>query len=114
MLMKGSVSEEEAHRVVPVPPLHQGVGHSRVDRVGSQEGSRHRQVVDDVKHSDRDHERHVEPDRDVYVLDLPDRERAEEVDREHDPDQRHGDIDRPDQLRVLPGLGDPERIGSLI
>ena len=104
--------EAEPFTVSSVPPLDQSVRHSRVDRVGAQESGRHRQVVDDVEHRDRDHERHVEPDRDVYVFHLPNRDRAEEVDREHHPDQRHRHVDRPDQLGVLARLRDPQWVSD--
>ena len=53
---------------------------------------------------DRDHERHVEPDRDVDMLHLPNGDRPEEIHGENHPDQRDREIDRPDQLGILAGL----------
>ena len=58
-----------------------------------------------MEHRDRDDDRDVEPDRDVEVLLVPPRERPEEVDREDHPDDRDGDVDRPDRARRTPSPG---------
>ena len=71
--------QQESDRIVPVPPLHQGVGDPREHRVAARERGRHGEVVHDVEHGDGEDHRHVEPDRYVEVLDLPDGEGTEDV-----------------------------------
>ncbi len=104
--------QEESHRVVTVPPLDQRVRHPGVDRVGTGEGRRDGEAVHDMQHRDHQHERHVEPDRHVEVLHLPPRDGAEEVDREHNPDHRDQDVDRPDELGILLRFRQAQRQGD--
>jgi len=98
--------------VVPVPPLHERVLDARVDRIAADPGVGDRQVVADVEHRDRDDARDVEPDRDVEVLLAPDRDRAEEVHRVDDPEDRERHVERPRQLGVLPGLREAEEVAD--
>jgi hypothetical protein len=100
--------EEERHGVVPIPPLHQRVLHATEDRVAVQQAGRDREVVDDVEHRHRDDRRDVEPDGHVEARFATLREGPEEVHREHHPDQRDGDVDRPDQFRVFLAAGEAE------
>ena len=100
--------EEEGDRVVPVPPLHEGVLHPRVGRVAPEERVRHRHAVADVQDRDRDDRGDVEPDRDVEVLLAADREGSEEVDGEDHPQHGDQDVEHPRQLGVLLALGHAE------
>ena len=99
--------QEERHRVVAVPPLHQRVLDARVGRVAPEPRVRHRHAVADVEDGHRDDRGDVEPDRDVEVLLAPDRDRAEEVDREGDPEHGDHDVEQPRQLGVLLALRGP-------
>ena len=93
--------QEEAHRVVPVPPLDHRVDRPAVDRVGLPCADRNREAVHDVEHGDRRDEGAVEPVRDVDVVGLPLHDRAEEDDGIGDPDDGDQQVDRPLELRVL-------------
>ncbi len=101
--------EEEAHGVVPVPPLDHGVGGAGVQRVGLGEGHRQLEVVHHVEHGDGEDEPAEEPVAHIDVLDLALDQGAEEHHRVGDPDHRDQDIDRPLQLGVLLGRGVAQR-----
>jgi 23S rRNA (cytosine1962-C5)-methyltransferase len=96
--------EEEADRVVAVPPLRQRILHAGEDDVADFEPEkRHRdgQVVDDVQHRDGDDERQIEPVRDVDMLFLALPDRAEEDEEVDHPDQREPEIGVPRRLGVF-------------
>lgn len=104
--------EEEADRVMAVPPLHQGILHAGEDGVGlGAEGrDRQRQVVDDVEHRHRDDEGEIEPVRheDVGFLALP--ERAEEHEQIDDPDDGQPQIGVPFRLGIFLPLRHTEQV----
>ncbi|MNI10408.1 hypothetical protein D3C73_635210 [compost metagenome] len=81
--------EEKAHGVVPVPPLHHGVGGPGIHRVGLEPVHRDRQVIDHVQHGDHHDERAEEPVADVDVLGLALHHSGEEHDGVGDPDHSH-------------------------
>ncbi|MCY1298208.1 hypothetical protein D9M70_476820 [compost metagenome] len=103
--------QEETHRVVPVPPLHHGVGGAAVHRVGLEPVHRDRQVVDHVEHGDDHDEGAEEPVADVQVPGLAAQQGAEEHHPVGDPDdahpQRAGELD----LGVFLGGGMAQRQG---
>ena len=103
--------QEEGHRVVAVPPLHQRVLHPGENPIAVQRARRNRQVVHDVEHRHRDDGRDVEPQRHVEARLVALGQRPEKVDGKDHPDHRHQDIDRPDQLRVLLAARQPQRQG---
>ena len=104
--------EEERHRVVAVPPLHEGVLRAGVDRVAAEPARGHREVVEDVEDRDRDDRRDVEPQRDVEMPLAALDERPEEVHREDDPHQDDRDVEEPLELGVLLRLRDAEGQGQ--
>jgi len=104
--------EEEAYRVVAVPPLHHGVGGTGVDRVRLGQADRQFQVVDDVQQRHGEDEGAEEPVADVDVLGGAFHQRAEKHDGVADPDDGDEDVDRPFQLGVLLGAGVAQRQGD--
>ena len=88
-----------------VPPLHEGILRTGVDRVALQRPGDRPDVVEDVQDRDRDDGRDVEPDRHVNVALAADPQSAEEVQREDHPDQSDRDVNRPLELGVLLALG---------
>ena len=97
--------QEEAHRIVAIPPLHHGVLHTAIDRVGLHEAGRNGDVVDDVQQRHGQDEAAVEPVGHVDVLDLALDDGAEEDDGEGHPDGSDQQVNGPFQLGVLLGLG---------
>ncbi len=81
--------EEKTHGVVPIPPLHHGIGCTGVDRVGLEPVHRDRQVIDHVQHGDHQDEGAEEPVADIDVPGLAAYHGGEEHDGIDDPDQRH-------------------------
>ena len=101
--------EEEADRVVAVPPLHHRVLHAGVGRVALPQADRHGRAVDDVQQRDGQDEGAEEPVGDVDVAHLADAHGAEEDDRVGDPDHRDQQVDRPLELGVFLAAGDAQR-----
>ena len=93
--------QEEGHRVVAVPPLHEGVLDAGVGRVAAEQRVGDGHAVADVQDGHGDDRGDVEPDGDVEVLLAPDGEGAEEVDREDHPQRGDHDVEHPGQLSVL-------------
>ncbi len=93
--------EEECHGVVPVPPLHQCVLDTGVDRIALEHTRRHRQRVDDVQQGHGDGGGDVKPDGHVDVFLAALHDGSQQIDREHHPDQRDGDVNRPFEFRVF-------------
>ena len=101
--------QEEAHRVVAVPPLDHRIDHAGIGRVALGEGHGHRSAVDDVQHGDGDDERREEPVGDIDVFDAPLGERAEEHHGIGDPYQGDQDVDGPLELGVFLAAGPAHR-----
>ncbi len=101
--------EEERDCVVPVPPLNQRILNASEDGVALERSHGDREAVHHVQHGDRDDGGDVEPQGDVEVLLVAPLDGQEEVRREHQPDDRDGDVDGPLELRVLLALGESER-----
>ncbi len=80
--------QEEGDRVVPVPPLHEGVLHAGIERVALQQADRQLERVHDVQQRHGDERRQVEPDRHVHVALAALEDGAEHVDAEHHPHER--------------------------
>jgi hypothetical protein len=93
--------QEEGHRVVTIPPLHQCILHTGIDAVTLEQAYRDREGVDDVQHGHGDPGGDVEPDGHVQVALAALEDGAEHVDTEHDPDQGDRDIDGPLELGVF-------------
>ncbi len=104
--------QEKSDCIVPVPPLHHGILHARVDRVRFPQAHRQRRAVDHVQHCDGDYEGGEEPVRHVDVLDAALDDGAEEHDRVDHPDDRNQKIDGPLELGVFLCRGDTERQGD--
>ncbi len=102
-------SEEEAHRVVAVPPLHHRILHARIGRVGLHHIGRNRSTIDDMQQGDGDNESAEEPVGHVNMLDLAFGDGAEENNRVGNPDDGDQDIDRPFQFCVFLALGKTQR-----
>ncbi len=101
--------QEEAHRVVAVPPLHHRVDGAAVDRVGVQQAAGQGQAVDDVQQRHGDDVGAEEPVGHVDVLDRALGDGAEEQHGVGHPDHRDQHVDRPDQLGVFLALGQAQR-----
>nr|GEU28321.1 hypothetical protein [Tanacetum cinerariifolium] len=93
--------EDEAHRVMAVPPLDHGVLHARVGRVRLGEAGRHHGALHHVQDGHGQDVGAEEPVGHVDVLDLAGEQGAEEHDGVRDPHHRDQDRDRPFELRVF-------------
>ncbi len=104
--------QEEADRVVPVPPLRERVLHAGEEHVAFRSGpeDRDRQVVDDVQHRDGDDEGEVEPVRHVDVRLAPAPQGAQENQQVNHPDQGQPKVGVPFRLGVLLALGHAEHV----
>ena len=100
---------DKADQVVSGPRLDNSVLQARVSGYALDPARWHRQIVDDVNYWHSDDHRQVEPDRNKQVPDSPARNRSEHVAREHYPDEKNPDVDRPLELGVAPTLGNSER-----
>ncbi len=101
--------QEEAHRVVTVPPLHHGVGGPGIDRIGLGQADRDFQVVDDMQDRHGDDECTEEPVTDINVLGGALHHGAEEHVGVGHPDDGDQDVDRPFQFGVFLGAGVAQR-----
>ena len=104
--------EEEAHRVVAIPPLGQRILHAGKGRVafGAQKADRDRQIIDHVQHRHGDDEGEVEPVGDIDVRLVPPQDRADEHREIGEPDNRQPQIDIPFGLGIFLRLGDAEKV----
>ena len=104
--------EEEADRVVAVPPLEHRILHAAPDDhgFGREDRYRHRGVVAEMQHGDRQDEGEIEPvgHEDVGLLAAEDG--AEEHQQIGDPDDRQPDVGVPFGLGVFLALGDAEQV----
>ncbi len=107
-------SEEEADRIVAVPPLRQRILHpgKRAVALGAQQAHRHRQVVDDVQHRNRHDEGEIEPVGDVDMRFLAARQRADEDHEIGNPDDRQPQVDVPFGLGIFLRLGNAEQVAG--
>ena len=106
--------QEEAHRVVAVPPLRHRVLHAaeQADAVALVPGQRHRQVVDHVQHGDGDDEGQVVPVGDVDVRLPPLQQRADEEAEIGEPDDRQPEVGQPFRLGVFAALRDAHDVAE--
>jgi 23S rRNA (cytosine1962-C5)-methyltransferase len=99
--------QEEAHRVVTIPPLRQRVLNPSEELValGTEQRDRHCQVVDDVQHRDGDDEGQIEPvgHIDMRLFALPDR--AEEDEKVATQTMRQPEVCIPFRLGVFLAIG---------
>ncbi len=106
--------EEEANRVMAVPPLGQRILHAGEHRIalGAEERHGDRQVVDDMQHGDRHDEGEVEPVGHVDVRLLAVDQGAEEHQEIGDPDDGEPQVDVPFGLGIFAALGDAHQIAG--
>ena len=106
--------QEEAHRVVAIPPLHQRILHARIGRVafGGIDGDRDRRVIDDVQHRDGDDERQKEPVRHIDMRLGPFQDRAQEDQQVANPDNRQPQVDVPFRFGVFLALAEAHDIAE--
>ena len=106
--------QEEADRVVPVPPLEHGILHATPGDVGfrSEHRDRQRGIVAEMKHGDGDDEGEIEPvgDEDVRLFALDDRH--QEHQQIGHPDDRQPQIRVPFRLGIFLGLRHAEQIAG--
>ena len=104
--------QEEAHRVVAVPPLRQRILHARKGRIGlvAEQAHRQRQIVDHVQHGNRHDEGQIEPVRHIDMWLLADKQRTEEDHEIGDPDDGQPQIDIPFGFGIFAPFGDAEQI----
>ncbi|MCY1430650.1 hypothetical protein D9M71_466010 [compost metagenome] len=81
--------QEKAHGVVPVPPLHHGVGGPGIHRIGLEPVDWNRQVIDHVQHGDDHDECTEKPVADVDVSGLALHYGSEEHHGVRNPDHGH-------------------------
>mmetsp|Transcript_22328 Transcript_22328/g.88078 ORF Transcript_22328/g.88078 Transcript_22328/m.88078 type:complete len:559 (+) Transcript_22328:2076-3752(+) len=101
--------QEEADRVMAVPPLHHRVLHAGIGRVALPEADRDLGAVDDVQQGHRDDEGAEEPVGHVDVPDLASADGAEEHDRIRHPDHGDQQVDRPLEFGVFLAGGVAQR-----
>ena len=106
--------QEEADRVVAVPPLHHGVLHARPDDVGfrREHRNRHGGIVAEMQHRDGEDESEIEPVGDVDVrLGAPHdgAKKDQEIDHPHD---RQEQVGVPFRLGIFLGLRNAEQIAG--
>ena len=96
--------EEEADRVVAVPPLEHRVLHAapQDDRLRRERRDRNRRVVAEMQHRDRQDEGEIEPVGDVDVRLLAAHQRAEEHQQIGDPDDGQPQVGRTIPARRIP------------
>ena len=96
-------SQEKAHRVVAIPPLHHRILNTGIGRVGLHAGERNRDcsAIDDVQQGHGEDETTEEPVRHIYVRHLALGDGAEEHDGVGNPHHRNQDVDRPLELGVF-------------
>ena len=105
-------SQEEAHRVVTIPPLRHRILHTRKNRhrLRREKADRDRHIVDQMQHRHRDDHRQKEPVCDVdmgfFALD----QRAHKDNQESHPNHCQPDINVPDRLGVFFALGASRQI----
>ncbi len=106
--------QEEADRVVAVPPLGQRVLDAGEQRIGldPERADRHGERVDHVKQGDGDDERQEEPVGDVDVRLPPPPQRAQEHQQVDHPDDGQPDVHVPLGLGVFLGLGDAQDVAG--
>ena len=106
--------QEEAHRIVAVPPLDQRILHAGEQRIalGLQQRHRHRQVVDDVQHRDGGDEGQIEPVGHIDVRFLALDDRAQEGQQVADPHDGEPDVHVPFRLGILAPFGDAQQIAG--
>ena len=106
--------QEEADRVVAVPPLEHGVLDAAPGDVGlrAEHRDRKRGVVAEMQHRDRHDEGEIEPvrDEDVRLLALDDR--GKEDQQIGDPDDGQPEVGIPFRLGIFLRLGDAEQIAG--
>ena len=111
---KEAGGQEEADRVMPVPPLEHGVLHAAPGDVGlrAEERDRQRGIVAEMQHGDGDDEGEIEPvgDEDVRFLALDDRRQEDQ--EIGDPDDGQPQIGVPFRLGVFLGLGNAKQIAG--
>ena len=106
--------QEEAHRVMAVPPLRHRVLHTREElhRARTEDRDRNAQVVDDMQHRNGDDEAQEEPVRHVDMLFLAVDERPEEDQKIGHPDDRQPQVHVPFRLGIFLGLRGPQKIAG--
>ncbi|CUJ48696.1 Uncharacterised protein [Achromobacter xylosoxidans] len=104
--------QEEAHRVVAVPPLHHGVLYPRIGGVRLPQRHRHLDVVEDVQDGDGQDVRAEEPVGHVDMLGPTLDDGAEEHNGVGHPDQRDQDVDGPFEFGVFLAAGVAQRQGD--
>ncbi len=104
--------EEEADRVMAVPPLEHRILHAAPQdyRLRGEDRDRDRRVVAEMQHRDREDEGEIEPvgHEDMRLLAAEDR--AEEHQQIGDPDDRQPEVGVPLGLGVFLAFGDAEQI----
>ena len=106
--------QEEAHRVVAIPPLHQRALHPAKQRIAAraEEADRHVEVVDEVEHRHRQDEREVEPIRHIDVRFRPLQQRGHKHRQIGDPDPGEPQIDVPFRFSILLALRNAQKVAS--
>ena len=106
--------QEEADRVMAIPPLRQRVLHTGPDDVAFGATERHRQgrVVDQVQHRDGHDEGQVEPIGDVNMRLVPPPQGGDEDHQVNHPHHRQPQVDVPFRLGVFLALGNAQDIAA--
>ena len=106
--------EEEAHRVVAIPPLHHRALHAAEEahRAAAEEADRNGQVVDEVEHRHRQQERQVEPVGHIDMRLAAPHQRGDENRQIGNPHHGEPDIDVPLGLGIFLALGDAHQIAG--
>ncbi len=106
--------EEEAHGIVPVPPLHHRVLNAGPDDVGfgREQRYRNRGIVAQMQHRNGQDEGEIEPVGDVDVRLAPPHDGAEKDEKVDDPHHREPEICVPFRLGIFLALGDAEQISG--
>ena len=106
--------QEEAHRVVPIPPLRHRILHAGPcdHRLGPEDRHRDGDVVHHMQHRDRDDERQVEPVGDVDMRLFPLEDRAQEHRQIGHPDHCQPQVDIPFRLGIFLGLRVAQQIAG--
>jgi 23S rRNA (cytosine1962-C5)-methyltransferase len=111
---KEAGGQEEADRVVPVPPLEHGVLHPAPGDVGfrTEHRDRQRRIVAEMKHGDGDDEGKIEPvgDEDMRLFSLDDGHQEDQ--QVHHPNDRQPQIRVPFRFGIFLGLGYAEQIAG--
>ena len=97
--------QKETYRIMAIPPLHHGILHTGVGRVGFHPGHRQRSAIHHMQYRHSEDERGKKPVGDIDMRRLALDDGAEKYHRIGYPYHRQQDVDGPFELGIFLGSG---------